>query len=82
MSKTSFKGLGEDGAEEEENSVEEAESYGIEIVPDAVGASEGTRRQTLAQYNKTGSHHSEPSLFAIMQQNDQNYGQSSICFIL
>ncbi|MBW0567014.1 hypothetical protein O181_106729 [Austropuccinia psidii MF-1] len=40
---------GEDGEEDEENHVEEEESYGTEAAPAPLGASEGTRGPTLAQ---------------------------------
>ncbi|MBW0590170.1 hypothetical protein O181_129885 [Austropuccinia psidii MF-1] len=46
-SRTIFKGPGEDG-EEEENSVEEEESYGTEGVPAPVEASQGTGGPTIA----------------------------------
>ncbi|MBW0490141.1 hypothetical protein O181_029856 [Austropuccinia psidii MF-1] len=68
LSKTTFRSPGEDGEEEEENSVEEEESEGV---PAPVGASQGTGGPTLAQYNKLVSHQSEPSLFSIMQQMTQ-----------
>ncbi|MBW0462065.1 hypothetical protein O181_001780 [Austropuccinia psidii MF-1] len=42
ISRTTFKGLGEDGEEEEENSVEEEEYDGTEVVPAPVGESQGT----------------------------------------
>ncbi|MBW0469713.1 hypothetical protein O181_009428 [Austropuccinia psidii MF-1] len=67
-SKTIFKGPGEDGEEEEENSMEEEESDGTEGVPAPVGASQGTEGPTLSQSNQPVSHQSEPSLLAIMQQ--------------
>ncbi|MBW0508139.1 hypothetical protein O181_047854 [Austropuccinia psidii MF-1] len=38
MSRTTFRGPGEDGEEEEENSVEEEESDGTEAAPAPVGA--------------------------------------------
>ncbi|MBW0494226.1 hypothetical protein O181_033941 [Austropuccinia psidii MF-1] len=41
LSRTTFKGPGEDGEEEEENSVAEEGSYGTEGVPAPVGASQG-----------------------------------------
>ncbi|MBW0574514.1 hypothetical protein O181_114229 [Austropuccinia psidii MF-1] len=63
-----FRGPGEDGKEEEENSVEEEESDGTEGVPAPVGATQGTEGPTLAQYNQPVSHQSEPSLLVIMQQ--------------
>ncbi|MBW0575194.1 hypothetical protein O181_114909 [Austropuccinia psidii MF-1] len=70
-SRTIFKGPGEDGEGEEENSVEEEESDGTEGVPAPVEASQGTGGPTLAQSNQPVSHQSEPSLFAIMQQMTQ-----------
>ncbi|MBW0532642.1 hypothetical protein O181_072357 [Austropuccinia psidii MF-1] len=71
MSRTTFRGTGEDGEEEVENSVEEEESNGTEASPAAVGASEGTRGPTLAQSYQPVSHQTEPSLLAIMQQMTQ-----------
>ncbi|MBW0562938.1 hypothetical protein O181_102653 [Austropuccinia psidii MF-1] len=71
MSRTTFRGPGEDGEEEEENSVEEEESDGTEASPAPVGASEGTRGPTLAQSDQPVSHQTEPSLLAIMQQMTQ-----------
>ncbi|MBW0583264.1 hypothetical protein O181_122979 [Austropuccinia psidii MF-1] len=62
---------GEDGEEEEENSVEEEGSDGTEGVPAPVGASQGTGGPTLAHSNQPVSHQSEPSLLAIMQQMTQ-----------
>ncbi|MBW0478550.1 hypothetical protein O181_018265 [Austropuccinia psidii MF-1] len=62
---------GEEGEEEEENSVQEEEYDGTEGVPAPVGASEGTGGPFLAQSNKHISHQSEPSLLAIMQQMTQ-----------
>ncbi|MBW0553313.1 hypothetical protein O181_093028 [Austropuccinia psidii MF-1] len=70
-SRTIFNGLGEDGEEEEENSVEEEESDGTEGVPALVGASQGTGGPTLAQSDQPVSHQSEPYLLAIMQQMTQ-----------
>ncbi|MBW0555197.1 hypothetical protein O181_094912 [Austropuccinia psidii MF-1] len=70
-SRTIFKGPGEDGEEEEENSVEEEESDGTEGAPAPVEASQGTGGPTLAQSNQPVSHQSEPSLLAIMQQMTQ-----------
>ncbi|MBW0569148.1 hypothetical protein O181_108863 [Austropuccinia psidii MF-1] len=64
-------GPGENGEEEEENSVEEEESYGTEGVPAPVGASQDTGGPTLSQSNQPVSHQSEPSLLAIMQQMNQ-----------
>ncbi|MBW0521173.1 hypothetical protein O181_060888 [Austropuccinia psidii MF-1] len=64
-SRTIFKGPGEDGEEEEEN------SDGTEGVPAPVGASQGTGGPTLAQSDQPVSHQSEPSLLAIMQHMTQ-----------
>ncbi|MBW0573621.1 hypothetical protein O181_113336 [Austropuccinia psidii MF-1] len=66
MSRTTFRGPGEDCEEEEENSVEEEES-----APAPVGASVGTRGPTLSHSDKTVSHQTEPYLLAIMQQMRQ-----------
>ncbi|MBW0475812.1 hypothetical protein O181_015527 [Austropuccinia psidii MF-1] len=71
ISRTAFKGLGEDGEKEEENYVEEEESDGIEVVHAPVGASQGTGGSALAKSNKPVSHQSEPSLLAIMQELTQ-----------
>ncbi|MBW0531732.1 hypothetical protein O181_071447 [Austropuccinia psidii MF-1] len=65
-SRTTLKGPGEDGEEEEDNSVEGEGSDGTECVPAPVGASQGTGGPTLAQYNQ-----SELSLLAIMQKMTQ-----------
>ncbi|MBW0574086.1 hypothetical protein O181_113801 [Austropuccinia psidii MF-1] len=70
-SRTIFKGPGEDGEEEDKNSVQEEESDGTEGVPAPVEASQGTGGPTLAQSNQPVSHQSEPSLLAIMQQMTQ-----------
>ncbi|MBW0494217.1 hypothetical protein O181_033932 [Austropuccinia psidii MF-1] len=70
-SRTIFRGRGEDGEEEEENSVEEEESDGTEGIPAPVGASQGTEGPTLAQSNQPVSHKSEQYLLAIMQQMTQ-----------
>ncbi|MBW0557053.1 hypothetical protein O181_096768 [Austropuccinia psidii MF-1] len=70
-STTTFRGPGEDGEEEEENSVEEEESDGTEGVPAPVEAPKGTGGPTLAQSNQPISHQSEPSLLAIMRQMTQ-----------
>ncbi|MBW0579691.1 hypothetical protein O181_119406 [Austropuccinia psidii MF-1] len=59
MSRTTFRGPGEDGEEEEENSVEEEESDGTEAASAPVGASEGTRGPTLAQSDQPVSHQTE-----------------------
>ncbi|MBW0573439.1 hypothetical protein O181_113154 [Austropuccinia psidii MF-1] len=71
MSRTTFRGPGEDDEEEEENYVEEEESDGTEAAPAPVGASEGTRGPTLAQSDQPISHQTEPLLLAIMQQMTQ-----------
>ncbi|MBW0572834.1 hypothetical protein O181_112549 [Austropuccinia psidii MF-1] len=70
-SRTIFKGPGEDGEEEEKNSVEEEESDGTEGVPAPVEASQHTGGPTLSQSNQPVSHQSEPSVLAIMQQMTQ-----------
>ncbi|MBW0572166.1 hypothetical protein O181_111881 [Austropuccinia psidii MF-1] len=70
-SRTIFKGPGEDGEQEEGNSVEKEESDGTEGVPAPVVASQGTEGPTLAQSNQLVSHQSEPSLLAIMQKMTQ-----------
>ncbi|MBW0545358.1 hypothetical protein O181_085073 [Austropuccinia psidii MF-1] len=70
LSRTTFKGPGEDG-EEEENSVEEEGSDGTEGVPAPLGASQGTGGPTLARSNQPISHQSEPSLLAIVQKITQ-----------
>ncbi|MBW0506145.1 hypothetical protein O181_045860 [Austropuccinia psidii MF-1] len=67
-SRTIFKGPGEDGEEEEENSVEEEGSDATEGVAALVGEFQGTGGPTIAQSNEPVSHQSEPSLLAIMQQ--------------
>ncbi|MBW0526246.1 hypothetical protein O181_065961, partial [Austropuccinia psidii MF-1] len=67
ISRTTFKGPGEYGEEDEENSVEEEESEGTQGVPAPVGASQGTGGPTLAQSNQ-----SEPSVLSIMQQMTQS----------
>ncbi|MBW0538829.1 hypothetical protein O181_078544 [Austropuccinia psidii MF-1] len=63
LSRTTLKGQGEDGEEEEPD--------GSEGVPAPVGASQGTGGPTSAQSDKPFSHQSEPSLLAIMQQMTQ-----------
>ncbi|MBW0506484.1 hypothetical protein O181_046199 [Austropuccinia psidii MF-1] len=63
MSKTSFKGLGEDGEEEE--------SEDIEVFPALVVAPEGTGGPTLAQSNQHVCHQSDPLLLSIIQQMSQ-----------
>ncbi|MBW0538795.1 hypothetical protein O181_078510 [Austropuccinia psidii MF-1] len=54
---------GEDGEEEDNNSVEEETSDGTEGAPAPVRGSQGTGGPALAEYKQ-----SEPSLLAIMQQ--------------
>ncbi|MBW0489511.1 hypothetical protein O181_029226 [Austropuccinia psidii MF-1] len=63
LSRTNFKGPGEDGEEEEENSVEEEESDGTVGDTAPVGAPQGTGGPTLGRY--------EQSLLAILQQMTQ-----------
>ncbi|MBW0537138.1 hypothetical protein O181_076853 [Austropuccinia psidii MF-1] len=46
-------------------------SDGTEAAPAPVGASEGTRGATIAQFDQPVSHQTEPSLLAIMQQMTQ-----------
>ncbi|MBW0478530.1 hypothetical protein O181_018245, partial [Austropuccinia psidii MF-1] len=70
LSRTNFKGPGEDG-EEEDNSVKEEESDGTEGVSAPVGESQGTGGPTLAQSNQPVPHQCEPSLLAIMQKMTQ-----------
>ncbi|MBW0490912.1 hypothetical protein O181_030627 [Austropuccinia psidii MF-1] len=65
LSRTNFKGPGEDGEEEEE------ESDGTEGVPAPVGGSQGSGGPTLSQSNQPVSHQSEPFLLAIMQKMTQ-----------
>ncbi|MBW0588132.1 hypothetical protein O181_127847 [Austropuccinia psidii MF-1] len=67
LSGTTFKGPGEDGEKEEENSVEEEGSDGTEAVPAPMGASKGMGGPTLSQ-----SYQPEPSLLAIMQKMTQS----------
>ncbi|MBW0497503.1 hypothetical protein O181_037218 [Austropuccinia psidii MF-1] len=71
LSRTTFKGTGQDCEEEEENSVEEEVSDGTEGVPAPLGESQGTGGPTLAQSNKPVSAQSEQSLLAIMQKMTQ-----------
>ncbi|MBW0559868.1 hypothetical protein O181_099583 [Austropuccinia psidii MF-1] len=68
LSRTTFKGPGEDG-KEEENSVEEEESDGSEGVLALVGASKGVGGQPLSQ--------SEPSLLAIMDNLQEDSSSES-----
>ncbi|MBW0491314.1 hypothetical protein O181_031029 [Austropuccinia psidii MF-1] len=63
LSRTTFKGGGEDGEEEESDCTED--------VPAPVGASQGTGGPTLAQSYQLVSHQSEPLLLAIMQKMTQ-----------
>ncbi|MBW0538977.1 hypothetical protein O181_078692 [Austropuccinia psidii MF-1] len=67
--RTTSKGPSE---EEENNSVSEEESDGIEGVPSPVGESQGAGGPTLSQYNQPVSHQSEPFLLALMQQMTQS----------
>ncbi|MBW0514736.1 hypothetical protein O181_054451 [Austropuccinia psidii MF-1] len=70
-SKTIFKGPGEDGEEEKENSVEEEGSDSTEGPPAPVGVPQGTGGPTLAQSDQPISHQSEPFFLAIMHQMTQ-----------
>ncbi|MBW0577671.1 hypothetical protein O181_117386 [Austropuccinia psidii MF-1] len=70
-SRTIFKGPGEDGDEEEESSVENAESDCTEGAPAPVGVLQGTGGPALAQSDQPVSNQSEPSILAIMQQMTQ-----------
>ncbi|MBW0479089.1 hypothetical protein O181_018804 [Austropuccinia psidii MF-1] len=65
LSRTISKGPGEDGEEEEENSVEEEESDCTEGVPAPVGVFQGNGGPTLAQSDQPVSHQSEPSLLEL-----------------
>ncbi|MBW0573295.1 hypothetical protein O181_113010 [Austropuccinia psidii MF-1] len=71
LQRTTLKGPGKDGEEEEENSVEEEESDGTEGASAPVGASQGTVEPAIAWYDQPVFHQSEPSLLAIMQQMTQ-----------
>ncbi|MBW0572477.1 hypothetical protein O181_112192 [Austropuccinia psidii MF-1] len=71
LSRTTFRGPGEDDEEEEENSVEEEDSDGTEGVPAHVGTYQGTGGPNLAQSNQLFSHQYESSLLAIMQKVTQ-----------
>ncbi|MBW0491735.1 hypothetical protein O181_031450 [Austropuccinia psidii MF-1] len=68
LSRTTFKGPGEDGEEEEKNTVGEAESDGTECVTSPMGESQGIGGSNLAQSNQPVSHKSGPSLLEIMQK--------------
>ncbi|MBW0591814.1 hypothetical protein O181_131529 [Austropuccinia psidii MF-1] len=68
---TTLKGPGEDGEEEEKNSVEEEEPDGTEGVAAPVGESQGTGGPTLAKSSQPVSYQSEPSLLAIVQKMTQ-----------
>ncbi|MBW0479624.1 hypothetical protein O181_019339 [Austropuccinia psidii MF-1] len=70
-SRTIFKGPGEDGEEEEENSMDEEESDSTEGAPAHVGVPQSTGGPTLAQPYDPVSNKSEPSLLGIMQQMTQ-----------
>ncbi|MBW0580136.1 hypothetical protein O181_119851 [Austropuccinia psidii MF-1] len=70
-SRNIFKGPGEDGEEEEENSVEEEEPDSTEGVPAPAGVPQVTGGPTLAQSDQPVSHQSEPLLLTIMQQITQ-----------
>ncbi|MBW0528746.1 hypothetical protein O181_068461 [Austropuccinia psidii MF-1] len=72
--RTTFKGPGEYGKAEEDNSVAEEESDGTEFVPAPVGASQGIGGPTSSQSDQPVSHHYEPSFLVIMQQMTQIMG--------
>ncbi|MBW0494448.1 hypothetical protein O181_034163 [Austropuccinia psidii MF-1] len=61
LSRTTFKGPGEEAEEEEENSVEEEEPDCTEGVPAPLGASQGIGGTTLTQSNQPFPHQSEQS---------------------
>ncbi|MBW0464581.1 hypothetical protein O181_004296 [Austropuccinia psidii MF-1] len=63
--------LGDDDAEEEENSVEGEESDSTEGSPAAVVESQGNGELALAQSNQPVSHQAEPYLLEIMQKMTQ-----------
>ncbi|MBW0481219.1 hypothetical protein O181_020934 [Austropuccinia psidii MF-1] len=69
--RTKLKGPGEDGKEEEENSMEEEGSDGTEGVPAPLGASQGTVGPTPSQYNQPVFNKSEPSLLALIHKMTQ-----------
>ncbi|MBW0570011.1 hypothetical protein O181_109726 [Austropuccinia psidii MF-1] len=69
--RTTFRGPGEDGEDEEENFVEEEGSDGSQAAPASVGAFEGTRGPTSTQSDQPVSPQNEPSLLAIMQKMTQ-----------
>ncbi|MBW0473910.1 hypothetical protein O181_013625 [Austropuccinia psidii MF-1] len=71
LPRTTLKGPGEDGEEEEAYSVEEEEADGTEGVLAPVGASQGIGGPTLAQSDQPVSHQYEPSLLAIIHQMTQ-----------
>ncbi|MBW0582807.1 hypothetical protein O181_122522, partial [Austropuccinia psidii MF-1] len=66
--RTILKGPGENGEEEEENSVKEEESYRSEGAHAPVGEYQGTGGPNISQSNQPVSHQSEPYLLAIIQQ--------------
>ncbi|MBW0582284.1 hypothetical protein O181_121999 [Austropuccinia psidii MF-1] len=80
MSKLLSQGLGEDGKEEEDNSVEEEESEGIEVFPSPVGKSEGTGRPTLAQYDKPYSHQIDLVILGILKSMTQMMATLQLAF--
>ncbi|MBW0464781.1 hypothetical protein O181_004496 [Austropuccinia psidii MF-1] len=71
ISRTTFRGPGEDDVEGKENSVEEEKSHSTEASPAPVGTSQGSGGPTLAQSDQPVSNQSEPSLWAIMHQITQ-----------
>ncbi|MBW0470876.1 hypothetical protein O181_010591 [Austropuccinia psidii MF-1] len=67
LSRTTIKGPGKDGEEEEESLVEEEEYDGTEGVPAPMGESQVTGGPTLGHSNHPVFHQSEPCLLDIMQ---------------
>ncbi|MBW0508639.1 hypothetical protein O181_048354 [Austropuccinia psidii MF-1] len=81
LSRTTPKGPGEDGKEEEEISVEEEKSDGTEGVPALVGASQGTGGQTLSQSHQPVSNQSAPSLLAILRCGYETLKKYQVLFL-
>ncbi|MBW0497524.1 hypothetical protein O181_037239 [Austropuccinia psidii MF-1] len=81
ISRTTLKGPGEDGREEEENSMEGERSDSTDSAPTPVGASQVTGGPSIAQSNGPVSHQSELSLLAIMKQMKRIMAniQAAIC---
>ncbi|MBW0489067.1 hypothetical protein O181_028782 [Austropuccinia psidii MF-1] len=60
ISRTNCKGPAEDGKDEEDNSLEEKGSDGIDVAPAPVGTPQGTGGPTLSQFNQPVSQKSQP----------------------